>query len=524
MPMPTRGARWAPWALLVLVLAIPIGWGIDASFPWDVDNLAPGSVLKGLAARFAPGWTSSYGPLPYYLMAAAYVPLLLVAKIMGQLGAPSGVYPWGLAHPDFWMGALSIAARMVSLLMAIGFAVLAWARERRLGHPVPSSVIVLLLAGAPVFVYYARTSNVDIHFLFWIALAFTLVERPGARLGTLAAGAAAAMAAVCSKEQIVPFALVAVLVALARALREGAPGRFRALAAAAIVITPLVVFAILWRLPWNLAGLENHVRFLIEDARYPRTYPADFAGTLGLAGAALRHAPVAFGWPMLTGLMLAALFRIRVSDLGARLLASALYLVGFIGAIGYVYPRFLLTLFLVTVPIAARGWTAAIERASAASTARRAAFATLAALALLGGPLLDVVMLRDARYRVEAWMARNLRPDSVVEVVGNPHFQARVPHATTLVRTSLDELTTSPRGPRGDIVLVSGKDGTLDRIARDPRLGTIYYAPLVAAGPGARYEAIRFEASPLSRWVPNLPVDPPVTVYASRIRARPTGR
>ena len=61
------------------------------------------------------------------------------------------------------------------------------------------------------------------------------------------------------------------------------------LCVAAIAATPVLVFAILWRLPWNVSGLEAHVRFLIEDARYPRTYAADLPG---LAGLALALAPV----------------------------------------------------------------------------------------------------------------------------------------------------------------------------------------------------------------------------------------
>jgi len=45
---PARPARAdvLAWAALVLLLGSALGWGLDPQFGWDVDNAAPGSVLR----------------------------------------------------------------------------------------------------------------------------------------------------------------------------------------------------------------------------------------------------------------------------------------------------------------------------------------------------------------------------------------------------------------------------------------------------------------------------------------------
>ncbi len=510
------GSRPGVLAVLafLIVLGAPIGWGMDPSFSWDVDAIAPGPVLKGLAATFAPGWQSSYGPLPYYLTAALYVPILILAKLTGELARPTTVYPWGFAHAEVWISALIITARALTVAMAVAFAWLAVKRERQVDGARASTMILALLAGAPAFVYYARTSNVDLHYLFWIGLGFVLVEDPEARGRRLVAGAIAAACAVCSKEQVLPLALMVVLAGAIRAYGGGARsvdgarsgGGVRA--ALAVVLAAVATYAILWRLPWNFGGWIQHHEFLVYEARYPRTFALDASGLLGLAGACLAKLPVALGWPILVGLVLAPLLRIRVADLIPRALGVVLYLGAFILSIGYVYPRFLLPALLLALPLAARAWEKAF--AVARPALRPWLVGGFAILVLAGGPALDWVALTDSRTRVENWM-KHLPDGATVEVLGSPRFQARVPRRLVLQRTSVDSLRLHTRGPRGDVVLVSYYDTAVHDITGDPALARAYWDSLAA--PAGRYRAIEFAPSPLSRIVGGLPVDPALTVY-----------
>lgn len=520
-------AQWPArlaWAGLALVLVVPVGWGIHASFSWDVDNIAPGSVLKAMAARFAPGWHSSYGPAPYLLTAAVYAPILVLMRLAGELGRPVAAYPWGFAHPDAAVAILVVAARFVNLALALGVAVLAARDAAAPGVAGPDRrsrtrpwLVPLLLAGSAVFVYYARTSNVDMAALFWAWLAFALVETHRPTLGRYAGAAAAAALAVCSKEQIAPFAVVAGLAACARAWRlparaslgggVAAAGRVRGWSAAALVAAAgLLAYALVWGLPFNTSGWLAHHRFLFETARYPRSFAATLEGTGALGLRALGLAPLAFGLPALLGLLAVPALRPSLRGLGLRALAGAFYLAGFIASVGYVYPRFLLPLLLLVLPCAARGLEAAFQRVGA--PVRTALAGLVVLLGLAGGPLLDTVMLTDPRLAVERWLAAAPPPHARVEVAGNPHFQARVPRTLTLLVTSPDSLRAQPRGPRGDVVLLSSIDAYHFR--REP----LRSAWADSLGPGGPYHRKRvFTPSPLARLVTGLPVAPEVEVY-----------
>src|SRR5262249_5642080 len=146
-----RAAPALAWTTLALTLIAAIGWGAHAPNSWDVDNIAPGSVLRALAAHFGSQWYSSYGPIPYLLVAIVYGPLLFLFRLSGELGVPLADYPWGFRHPDFSVGALIVAARLVCVLMAAAIAWLA-TRERWAGSARDRWLAPLLLAGSPAFV------------------------------------------------------------------------------------------------------------------------------------------------------------------------------------------------------------------------------------------------------------------------------------------------------------------------------------------------------------------------------------
>ncbi len=488
------------WLAFVLLLACALGWGLDPQFGWDVDNTAPGSVLRAIAQHFGPRWSSSYGPVPYVVMALPMLPLLLFFRLTHELGHPAGTYPWGFAHPAFSINALTLGARLMTLACAALIAAMALRAARADGARARWPVLVLL-AGSATFAYYAGTSNVDLHYLLWLWAGFHLAEGARGRRG-LAAAAACASLAVCAKEQAAPLALVIVLLAMVRGARGVGERRGGLLDALVAPLAAAAAFALAWRLPFGLPGLREHLRFVFEDARYERTFPATLAGFGQLAARGVAELPVALGWAVLAGVALALALRVSWRGLEARALACALYLVLFLGGIGYVYPRFLLPLLLLALPLAARGLDAL------AGDARRVALGAVAVLALLGAPALTWTQWHDSRLAMERWLAPRLAAGASVELAGNPHFQARLP-AGRCVAVKADELRHAPRAPRADLVLVSAQDEAY--FERDPAVRAAWYAPLHA---GREYRAAFTAARPwTARFAADLPVSPVVTAY-----------
>ncbi|MEO5988010.1 MAG: hypothetical protein ABIU54_01740, partial [Candidatus Eisenbacteria bacterium] len=204
------------------MLLIPIHWGLDPQWSWDVDNTAPGSVLRAIAARFGPTWSSSYGPVAYMTQAIPMMALLVGFKLTGELGVPSSQPPWGFVHPEVSIAALTLAGRAVTVLLATLLVGIALREARRMGAARQAWLAPVLFIGSATFVYHARTTNVDIHYVFWLGLAFHLAERAQRKRELFGAGLCAALA-VCTKEQAAPFAVVAISLASWRGLRGISP-------------------------------------------------------------------------------------------------------------------------------------------------------------------------------------------------------------------------------------------------------------------------------------------------------------
>ncbi|NOT34803.1 MAG: hypothetical protein HOP12_11615 [Candidatus Eisenbacteria bacterium] len=503
-------------ALLLVTLLVPIWWGAHGQYPWDIDNIAPGSVLKALAARFAPGWHAQYGPIPYYFTAAAYAPVLAVFKLTGELGTPSSSYPWGFRHPEVAMTLLVVTARLVTVLFAL--ALVGMLARHSSGDPdrpaEPAArrpwLAPLIALASPLFIYYARTSNPELHYLFWLWLACHFAESPHASRFKLASAAAAAAFAVATKDMAIAPAAGVLAYAAWRAKDVGR-GPERLFSVVLVAVGFALGYAVAWNLPWNLSGWREHFEYVTGAGVDPRRYDANLMGTLQLVWHYLRETDVAFGWPARVGIVAALVMRVSWRGLGARVLACALYLPTAI-AIGYARPRFLLPFLLLAWPLGMRGIDAGLERLAAAGPVRRVVIAALVALALIGGPRLSLVMLDDPRLRMERWIAREVPSNTTIEIGGSPRFQARVPARYPLIHTWDDSLRAHPRGPRGEIVLIS----SVDRYSfeTDPVLGPVWWDSLAGSAGRGRYTLrARFGPGPLANGLNVLPVAPTVEAW-----------
>jgi hypothetical protein len=508
-----RPSEWWPWLGLALVLLVPIWWGLDSRFPWDVDHIAPGPVLKAMAARFGGQWNSSYGPIPYIVTGIGMVPPLLALRVAGELGVPSSTYPWGFRHPTASIGLLVLVARLVTLALALAAAWLSARAARRFAPATPGWFVPIALAGSATFAYYSRTSNVDMHALFWLFLAFDRLEQSPRRLRWLCLAGAAAAWAVCCKEQVTPIAIVILGTAMLRSVRGASRSALRrAGAALAVSAASALAYAAAWRLPWGFPGWLTHHHFLFEKAVYPRAYALDVEGLAGLALKNVEYLPLVLGPVLLIACALALFARVSWRGLAPRAIACALYLVWFIGTIGYVYPRFLLPLLLLAIPLGARAAQGVSEALRERPEKARLVAAVAILLALAGGPVLSWTMLRDPRISVERWLEARVPPGAEVEIAGNPHFQPRLPPRLNPLFTRPADLTATPRPPLGDVVLVSSLDEY--RFQRDPLLRARWWEPLHAIPPLGEYAPpIEFRPDPVSWLIHGLPVAPKISLF-----------
>ena len=410
-------ARLALTGIVVGSVAINVfgfTWGLPSE--WAGDELTPTSVMLGLARHFANGWFDRYPPLQFYVLTAAYAPWLWL-KASGWatlLPVTEDVLLFGIAR------LISVAAG-AGTLVAIYFCG-AQAFGRRAG--IWAAAMFGLLTP---FVYYAKTANPEVPYIFWftVSLAFYVRAMRTLALRDIALVFAAAAAAICTKDQAyglflsIPFVLA---VQFRRADRRVLDWRlwFGPALGLAIVLA-------INNLPFNPRGFLGHFHDITgPGSRAYRAFAPTLSGQLSLLRLTMMLDQRSWGWPFfvltIAGLALAVQDRSRRVYALPLVYTAVTYYVAFIAVILYTYDRYLLPMCVVQALFGgvALEWLAA--RRAGAIAAALFGYTALYALTV------DVLMWRDSRYVAERWLAvhagRGQLVATVFPLVTEPRLQA----------------------------------------------------------------------------------------------------
>ncbi len=432
------GYSLALTALLVcagVLFVLGITWGLPSWRGWAGDEIRPNQVAFAFRRAFSGGWHTKYPPFHYYVLALVQMPLRALA----------GVGPVPAKGIDFnsWLFVLS---RLVSVAMALGAVGAIAAVGRSVSGPRAGLFAGALVATGAPFVYFAKTANVEMPFLFWFALSLVFFVRllDGHRMRDYLAFAACAVFAITSKDQaygLYLFAPLAVLPSLARARRqEGARG---GLLAAVVDRRILVVLgfglglaAAIYNWGWNFGGFLAHVRTLLgpqsEEAKAFANTPA---GHLGNLLENFSHLRFCLGWPAFVASILGAGFavaKVRGREgrlLGALALLGVSYYVTFLMPILFSRDRYVLPLALLLALFGGR-FLAAITDSDRPAARLLGGIAGVAVLGygVLYALSIDRRMIYDARYQAEAFARDNGGP-GVSLALGRAKHAPRLPHA-----------------------------------------------------------------------------------------------
>ena len=393
--------------------ACGIWWGLN--WRWAPDEIYPTHVLEAIESRFSNGWSGPYPPFHYYVLSLAYVPFLVADWLLDTRAS----FP------------LHFVNRSVSLVMATGIVVVCYLIGRELRGRAAGLAAALLTALLLPFVYYAKTSNLDVPYLFWFSLAMLFYMR------IVVAGDAAAYAwfalagalAIASKDQAFGF-FVAPAVHVAW-LRYRRLIRGQSATAKAIVRDPVVPRAVMiglltlvvaYNLPFNASGFADHVRIISSNGsgKY-RMVEMTLEGQLTLLKYTLNQVRFSYGWPALV-FVCAGLASVVRRPKGRSelwlLLPAVSYDAFFIAPTSIVFDRFVLGICLLMAIIAG---CAADDWMRLGGRARRVAIVCLAAAcaySLARAVALDTLMVLDSRVSIERWIASRLPYRSAVASAG----------------------------------------------------------------------------------------------------------
>jgi hypothetical protein len=423
---------WILAGSLILNLA-GIGWGLPGN--WAPAELKPEYVREGLSQHFSHGWFNTYPPFQFYVLTVAMSPVLLLSYL-GRISVDgAGVETFMVVI----FRLISIAAAAGTLIATFLCGTLAFGRR--------AGLFAAAIVGVTTpFLYFAKTANVDLPYLFWFALSLVFYVRllNSSRTEDYLLFAATATLAVCTKDQAYGLYLLAPLVIIHQMWRANRQaGRSQPLWRAVFnerlamaAITAAVLFAAIHNLLFNLTGFIDHVRFMTGGGSTAyRMFEPTQAGRMELLRLTVHIIEVSLGWPLflvsLIGLLVAAATpRLRPVAVWLALPVVSYYL-GFINVILYNYDRFVLPICLV---LALFGGVALDSFLTAGRLGgglpgrawRITGVILVFAYTLLYAGTLDALMLADSRYAVEAWAMTHVGREDLVGVTGSEEQRARL--------------------------------------------------------------------------------------------------
>ncbi|MBX3229820.1 MAG: hypothetical protein KIT84_05755 [Labilithrix sp.] len=506
-PASSRSARIAglasdplAWILLAVLVvhAVGIGWGLPATDGWDSDGVAPRDFLPGLYRTFTPGSFNTYPPVHLVVLAVLTLPITLA----GYLRAPAHDLPSlvGELVQVPYMTSIAYVARSASLVMSVAIVYFLARTAEEIATALPGSTpsasrragwCTAAFAGVnATLAYYAKTTNLDVPYLFWATWSLLVFVRAIVRAEPRLLRRAFVLAALAigTKDQAyalfalsIPIALGGWAFAESSLSRRGAILREAAIGAAVALVVLLVVDNALL----NPSGFAGRLAFLRGSASQDYVeYTNDWPGRWGLLADAYHRFPRQMPKPLGAFALAAAgwaLARARRSR-GPAVVAVAvplLVLVSFTVAFNFVArradARFLLPQALMLAPY---GGLALAPLVFAAGRTRRLVAQAVASAGLAGGLFTCIAVAanlhHDPRYDAEAWLRAHVAPGDTVEVYGKNVY---LPRFTEVPDARVQRVGPEPVAGRNPLPGVTEIEAPFeDAPARAPRFIVVPYA------------------------------------------------
>jgi fibro-slime domain-containing protein len=406
-------------ASLVLNLA-GISWGLPSM--WAGDEITPPEVLIALSQRFSNGWFERYPPFHFYVLSAVLSPWLLLQSL-----------PWFHISDLAELTGLLVVSRLVSVAAATGTLIAIYLSGASVFGRRAGLFAAAIMGLLSPFVYYSKTANPEMPYVFWFAvsLVFYLRLLRSLALKDFLLFASAASLAICTKDQAyalylsAPFVIIYHLWQANREVRRSHP-----LARAFVDPRPWLagiaaaaLFMAVHNVLFNSRGFIEHVHDITGPGihGYEMVEPTT-AGRLALLRLTAGLNQESWGWPLwlvtLIGIAVAAKKKESRCVAICLVLVIVLYYIGFINVIRYCYDRYLIPVCVVEALFGGLALDQFLQSSHRpAWTFRAAVVVGVFAYTLLYAATVDVLMLRDSRYVAERWLRAHAGPDRLVGTV-----------------------------------------------------------------------------------------------------------
>ena len=448
--------------MLVLLVYLPGFWwgaphatGPERVNSWGVDDETPLGPLAEMHNILEPKPDRNLGyPLMYsFVVAGSYAPYLGYLKMTGGMDSPSGEYPFGLADPVSSLKMMSYIAHLVSVLMGVGVVLAAFETGRVLMNRCAGVLSALFAMTCYPMFYYARSGNVDVPVLCFMALTLMMfarclslgfTSRRAIWLGVFAGFALG------TKEQALGAFLIIPFVLLATCWREH-EGRWRSRkfwrVPFAGTLASIIAFGIGSGLFVEPSRYWAHVTFMWDrvaiiargDIYVPYVFPPDWAGNVGYVQ---RVFELLRDMITLPGVILGLAGLIWLLVRRPKAMWVAVTAIAYFGFIFYMLrsPQMRYTMpvaYLLSFPAA---WIVAAAWGRKEKILRWGMMALAVSIIgfnFLRGVGLTYEMVQDSRYEAAQWIADNTEAGDTVEYFG-PSLKLPPLEASVTDRQTID--------------------------------------------------------------------------------------
>jgi len=358
-----------------------------------------------------------------------------------------------------------LANRLLSVLLALATLVIVYALAREIRSRRAGVWAALVLLLTLPFSYYAKLSNVDVPYVFLFALSLVFYVRllrnslpADFYLFTLIG-----VLAVCVKDQaygfyVLPGAWMGMRSIWSTLRRTPVPRGVPPLRVLMVMTAiAIVTFVIGQNVLFNPVGFREHVEFLRIGRVHYQMFPGTFAGQLQMLWTALIELGRTMSWPLaLAGAFgVLAVVRRGPRELRWLLLPAVSFYLTCIGLVLYHYDRFFLGI-IVVLAIITGVW---IDEWMNGFRLRRALLAVAVVYALARVVSLDALLILDARYTAEQWLAVHVPAGRTIAGAGLTKY---LPREEVVSWQPLEEDLGALGAYKPDYVVINVTHGTRD--------------------------------------------------------------
>lgn len=453
--------RWIYPILLVgfLSYGCAMWWGLPGEVSWAIDSIDPNVVIFG-------EWKYPYPPLHRYLLYLLYSPIILAAK-----------WGWIDLSTVFDSSLPRFLGRGLSVLMGTGIIWLVFLTGLELFKKrLPALLSAFFVLCIVSMVYYSKTMNVEVPYVFWFAGAVLFYVRAiqGDRFVDYLLFFVAASLSVCTKDQAYGlFVLPSIFLIYNHfKCRQERRIKTKIIDFSAKLILPfllgVMVFLAVHQILVDITFFIQHLGRLntasYEAGEFFARSQNNLQEHLFLMYRFFRDIRFNLGWPLsaiaLISIVSCFFKRQEKSLLLCLLLPCVSYYLFFISIILYSRDRFLLPVCVILCLFCGDFIADFIEdRNRWRSRLKIGLVSVICIYSLMYANSVNLLMLQDSRYTVENWMRQNIESPGELCAVGFLQYHPRFDRlegieASSIYPSDLSEIVEQQTWPY--IVTTSG--------------------------------------------------------------------